>query len=781
MSKAVELLEKNVQYITLGLGGVFVLFMGYRYIYQSPSRELDGSTFSAGQLDPHVAERFVPELEGKMNASGRPEIALPTFVGPFRDAFAGPTTNPVTPGWTLARGLTIDLPTSDGGPGGAPVRPSGSPDAPGNPGAVVVKVAPTLPAGIPIGTSTGLSTVNLGSLVAAATAGQGVVPGAFPGGFPGEPGFEFGSGGPGENPGAGGPPAPGAPRVPSGRRGQPAAGGPAALANPGHSDRAWVTAAFEIPVDEIAKEFEASDVPAGLQSSFLRVEVQREELQSDGSWSGATMVRPLVGSPLAANPLPPAPNAAAEANYRAWAEANQTEILHPGFYSVVGGALWNMPGQATNVVAGAAFDPLKYLTGPIPAEFSKEERDAVLRARAAEASKKAAEERQKRIEQNRNRPPPGGGFPGGPPGFGGGGRGGGPGGGGGRGGGGGGFAFPTPPKISMAVPPGNALPGVEFPGGILPGGALAGGGLAGSGLAEGGVLPTVARGAGAGLMGESAGTGGLVAPWPGFEGFGPGENQWRLMVQSGGPPPGVGPPSQRPPGYPPNLPWPPGGFGLPRSPGAIAPDEGDGQGQPPAAVEPVGPNLGTIPQGPFDPAMWQGGNIITFQHDDTVSPGKSYRYRMRYLMLNPVYGQPAGAADAKIAAQFRWESAWSDWTGVVNVSSKLSFFVSSQITTGANAVQMEIFQFINGRMSSKTFAVQPGDEIGGTDANAREFKTGYALVDIRRDAAKNENYALIMAPDGNLLRRDFSDKSSQRYQDLRKQVSAPAPVGAAGN
>lgn len=755
MSKAVELLEKNVQYITLGLGGAFVLFMGYRYLYQSPTRELDGTTLSAGQIDPHVASRLVPELEGKMNSSGKPEIPLPTFDGAFRQAFAGPTTRPLSPGWTLSRGLTIDLPSAGGTPGLPPLAP-GSPGTPAAPsGAIVVKAAPVLPAAIPIGTSSGLSTVNLTSLVSAAMAGQGMagVPGAFPGAQPGL-GMGMspeGSAGPGD-PTA---PAPGGARTPAARvpRGQQA---PAAPINPNQADRAWVTAAFEIPVDQIAQSFIEADVPAGLMTTFLRVEVQREELQRDGSWGSPTTVKPLLGSPLAMNPLPPAPNPNLENAYRIWAEANQTEILQPGFFSVIGGALWSMPGQAGGVVEGIAFDASKYLTGPIPAELTKEERDAVLRARAAENSKKAAEERQKRIELNRSRAtPPGGGpgYPGGPGGPPGGGRGGG---GGGRGGGG--FMAPIPPKFSFATPP-----GADAPGGLI---------LPAAASASGEIVPVI---------------GGALPPMGDWLNVPAGENQWRLTVQTGGygpPGGGMGPPTQRPPGYPPNLPWPPSGMSLPPGmgrPGGPNPNDARPPEAAPAPEQPVGPNFGTLPQGQFDPAAWQGGNIISFQHDDAVTPGKSYRYRMRYLILNPVYGQLAAAAEPKIAQQFKWESAWSDWTDTVNVSSKLNFFVANQITTGATSVSVEVFQFVKGKMTSKTFTVQPGDVIGGTDSALAEFNTGYTLVDIRRDPTKNENYALILAPDGSLIRRDGSDKSSQRYQDLRKQISAPAPVGAAGN
>lgn len=774
MSKAVELIEKNVQYVTVGLGGAFVLFMAYRYVYNTPTAELSGRTFTAGQIDPYVANNIVPQLEGRMNAPGRPEIPLPTFDAQFREAFAGPRAGELAGAWTLSRGLGIDLPT--GGAGTVPSRlPTDGPAATGGP---VVKAAPTLPAGIPIGTSTGISLVNVNSLVPVAqAAGVGVMGGAaMPPAMqqPGGMGFgglnEFGSAGPGD-PGVGAAPGGGgfASRQPV-RPGGAAA--PAAPAAPvaGQTDKTWVTAAFEVPMESLANAFVDADVPAGLVTMFLRVEVQREEQLPDGSWGNATLVRPLTGSPLALNPLPAPGNIAQETNYRSFAEGHQSEILQPGFYAILGGANWRMPGAPTGPgVTGAPFDPRRYLEGPIPSDLSKDERDAVMRERAREAQRKAEEERQRRIEQNRNRPQPGmggppGGFPGGWPGGPGGGGGwpGGPGGGGRGGRGGGGFLAPVPPKFSLGDP-------APLPGGtelVTPAGA---GTAVASGAVDPWTLPTS-----------------FSHPVVTFEGLLAG-----LSLQTGG----FGPPAGRPPGYPPNLPWPPPGFVPPTLPGGVRPPGMPGGSEFPGAEEspstppvdgggqpvPQPMNLGTIPPGAFDPGNWADATLITFQHDDQVQPGKTYRYRMRYIMLNPVYGQLGAAAEPRIAQQFRWESEWSSWTDGVTVPLRVSFFVSAPITTGANSVSMEVFQFVRGRMTSRTFNLQPGDLIGWNDPAGGDFATGHTVVDIRRDPARNENYVLILTPDGSLIRRDGNDRSSQQYLDLRRQLNAPGPVGAAGN
>lgn len=791
MAKPLNVVTNNVEYIALALGGAFVVFMSYRYIINSPSVEVGGRSLSAGQVDPYIAETLLPQLESRMNAPGRPEIALPTFDQQFRLAFSGPPPAPLDGAWTTARGLNLDLPT---GTGTTPSRlPTEIPVAPGGP---VVSAVPTLPAGIPIGTIAGLSLVNTNQLVPLSqlVGGPAAVPpnmmppggGALGGPF-GAPPFggsaEFGSPGPGDpNAGAAGEGGRGlAPRTPVRPATPPAGTTPAPAApTPGQADRTWVSAAFELPMEALANTFVDANVPAGLVTLFLRVEVQREELQPDGSWGNATIVRPLPGSPLAANPLPAPGNIPQETNYRIWAEANQSEILHPSFYTVLGGAPWRMPGTASPMATSAdTFDPRQYLEGPIPADLTKEQRDAVMRERAREAARRAEEERQRRREQNRNRPPPGmggppGGFPGGwpgGPGFPGGP--GGPGGRGGRGGGAGGFVAPVPPKFSLAQPPAEA--GFTLPGAVA---TIASGPSSASHDASGHdhlvghhpwTLPTS-----------------FLYPLVRFDGLLAG-----LSLQTGG----YGPPAQRPPGYPPNLPWPPPGFVPPTLPGGIRPPGMPGgpefprggeetrPGAPtaPAEAVPTSVNLGQVPPGAFDPSNWATSTVIAVSHDDSVQPGKTYRYRMRYIMLNPVYGQPAAAAEPRIAQQFRWESEWSGWTDAVTVPSRVSFFVAAPITTGANTVSFEVFQFVRGRMTSRTFQVQPGDVIGVNDPTSGNFSTGHVLVDVRRDPSRNENYALILTPEGNLIRRDGNDRTSQSYLELRRQLSAPGPVGAAGN
>lgn len=654
MPKPAELVEKHIQWVPLGLGVAFVGWMTWTYIANPPTVEVGGQSLGAGAIDPHTVQTSVTNIQDKMNQPGSVTIPVPDLAGPLRRGLAGPTSRPLAAGWSTARPLDLDLPK--GGAGGtAPVTRPTTPVVVDVAEANRVKALAALPAATPIGTSRGVSTINPDSMVLAA---QAV------------------------------PPAPGTPG-----------------AGVGGVDREWVTAAFEIPMDGVTAAWVETRVPDQLLTTFLRVEVERQEQLPDGSWGNATIVRPLAKSQLAMNPMPPAGNGQLETAYRGWAEANQSEILQPGFYAVLGGSSWHMPGSKVIAGPGVAFDPRRYLNGPIPAELTDEQKEMVRQARRAEAERREAERRERRRNQANQPPPDDGGGRGRPPG----------------GGGPGGMRFaPEPPSFFSFLP---------------------------SDLA-----PSTATGP---------------------------EGSAVVAFQAR-------PPASRPPGYPPNLPWPPPGVGGDISPnpdnpggdpGGMPGFQGGEPGMPGVPVEQA-PDLGRIPSGPIDPRAWTDGPIKTFQHDETVTPGKTYRYRARYLLLNPLYAQPAAAAP-DVAKAFTWASAWSDWTAPQEVPERISFFVNSRITTGATSVSFEIFQFVGGKMRSRTSTVAVGDIIGGME-NLGDFTTGYTLIDIRRNPG-GENYALILAPDGKtIIRRDnTSDTASGTYKDLRQQVSAgaaPAPV-----
>lgn len=653
MENAIKVAEKNVQWGAMGLGVLFLGYMGYKYFGSQPAAMVGGEHVGAGEIDRRTASQQAAALEGKLNGSQSVKFEVPTFDGKFRQLMSGPTTQPLATAWTTS--FPLDLTIKEGTPTPAPV--------PEQPGEQQPEQLTELPAPATLGTTVGVSTVDRKQLVAAAQ----------------------------QQPGGGG-------------------GGGQALPA-GVEDIEWVTGGWEIAMPAIAQAFQDDKIRPGLQTHFLRVIMEREELMPDGSWGNRVTVPPLQGGALALNPMPAvgggAGNQNAESQYDQWAQANQVEILQPGFYSVLAGQHWKAPGGEQPAAGGPeVFDPNKYLTGPMLPEWTKEQREAVLKARQAADKARQEEEKRKREERARNRPsgppsypPPGGGPPGGYPG--------------GRPGSGGPRRFEPAPKVVLA-------PGINWSGAV----AIA------DAVAPLSTLPSTRHGS-------------------------------TTLIQFAPP---------RPPYLPPGVPWPPPGY----------PGSGTGPGGMPHENAPnnvIQNNLGQVPSGPFDPLAWQGASPRTFQHDETILPGKTYRYRAKYVLFNPVYQQPAAVKNKALANQFGWESKWSDWTAEVNIPPKVSFFVTAQPSNGASSLSVEVFRYIKGQMKSQKYSVNPGDVIGANDANG-DFNTGYVLVDIR--SSSNGGYALVMGPDGKVIRRTGKE-DRQTYDDMKKMLApATPPTGATG-
>src|SRR2546423_539434 len=68
MNKVVDLLEKHVQWVAIGLGGAYLLFMVYRFVILSPAEvRLDGQSVSPGKVDQIIAETTVQKIEDAMH------------------------------------------------------------------------------------------------------------------------------------------------------------------------------------------------------------------------------------------------------------------------------------------------------------------------------------------------------------------------------------------------------------------------------------------------------------------------------------------------------------------------------------------------------------------------------------------------------------------------------------------------------------------------------------------------------------------------------------------
>lgn len=194
--------------------------------------------------------------------------------------------------------------------------------------------------------------------------------------------------------------------------------------------------------------------------------------------------------------------------------------------------------------------------------------------------------------------------------------------------------------------------------------------------------------------------------------------------------------------------------------------------------------------GPFDPTLLvdpQGNisDIIMWFHDDTVIPGKTYRYRVKISLKNPIYLTQNLTKNPAFETQLAITSEWSAWTPQVKAPPTTEFFfaraVRAIIGNTINKVTVDVFKHEKGDWSEASFEVSPGDSIGSMKNNV-DFATGMTLVDIR--GGDKETKILITDEKGNLKVVSFeAQKNDPRYGVLKQKVkdaATPGPAAEAG-
>jgi hypothetical protein len=136
-----------------------------------------------------------------------------------------------------------------------------------------------------------------------------------------------------------------------------------------------------------------------------------------------------------------------------------------------------------------------------------------------------------------------------------------------------------------------------------------------------------------------------------------------------------------------------------------------------------------------EPAVWF--------HDDSVQPGKTYRYRMRVKIWNRYVGRRSALRDPAQADQTVLEGDWSLPSAPVTVAPRQHFFVRGQ-ALGEPAASVDVFTWHKGTWLKEDFKVRVGDVIGGpveVKANEGEkqvkekvdFSTHAIVLDLRTD------------------------------------------------
>lgn len=104
--------------------------------------------------------------------------------------------------------------------------------------------------------------------------------------------------------------------------------------------------------------------------------------------------------------------------------------------------------------------------------------------------------------------------------------------------------------------------------------------------------------------------------------------------------------------------------------------------------------------------------LVFWAHDDTIEPGKSYRYRIRLGVLNPIAGTDKFVEqDKRLRNKAILWSDFSQATKAVKIPEKLYFFPLN-IREIAKSVTVQVYKYVLGHWYGQKFSVKPGEVIG---------------------------------------------------------------------
>ena len=151
-----------------------------------------------------------------------------------------------------------------------------------------------------------------------------------------------------------------------------------------------------------------------------------------------------------------------------------------------------------------------------------------------------------------------------------------------------------------------------------------------------------------------------------------------------------------------------------------------------------------------------GNSIPVWTHDVGVVPGETYRYRLRVVVNNPLFGReqlldPDDADQQALAGEPLVHSDWSSWTAPTTVPPRRAYFVTSasdasEFAGGEPRAGVELYEMYYGYYRKATVSLGPGDRaVGRTDLPATLLLVDPAAAS--RDAIERYNEELAQAAD----------------------------------
>jgi len=205
---------------------------------------------------------------------------------------------------------------------------------------------------------------------------------------------------------------------------------------------------------------------------------------------------------------------------------------------------------------------------------------------------------------------------------------------------------------------------------------------------------------------------------------------------------------------------------------------------------PVGPD-----GKPIAPPLFDNAKLHVWSHDVTVESGKTYRYRLRVAVTNPLFGRQASLKPEQSALSQDpvLRSEWSDWTDPVTVDPSEYYFIttaSERDVTAPTRASAELFKFYYGYYRRGSVTVEPGDAL----AAEMKIPDGLKLYDMTKLALIAQPAApAISAPDsgggrdetgggrGRRVMRSGGTDDGRSAREAGQQAPTPAPQEQAAN
>lgn len=186
------------------------------------------------------------------------------------------------------------------------------------------------------------------------------------------------------------------------------------------------------------------------------------------------------------------------------------------------------------------------------------------------------------------------------------------------------------------------------------------------------------------------------------------------------------------------------------------------------------------------PRILEAEELPVWVHDLSAEPGKTYRYRMRVVVNNPLFGRGQFLAEAQQGASKSpvLEGDWSPWSEPVAMEADRHFFVKSATQDDAYGnpprAAVEMYQFYYGYWRKASATLEPGDTVHAR-AKLPDNLFTYDLTKLKAPAQTTrpgQEPAFVPGGEGGGGRRIIEPEMDERLRYAPEGERRPAQPGA---